>query len=365
MPAPVYSHDLPHYFTDAQLGQLLRPINSARVGKDGKGFAHVEAYEIRAHLNRILGFARWSEEVLEQTMVFEDSTVDGNRTKWTVCYRSLLRLTVCDPAGHPLAVYTEGATGDATNMPSRADAHDMALKTSQSQAFKRAAMNLGDQFGLSLYNKGSMRPLVVRTLLWEPPAADEAQPAAGPDEHITTPLAPERDPEASQRESSSPAPSKAPSVGEGKPGTAAPSDPAGEEVTAAVNGPTRPMAGHDDPADLDGSGTGPSPASAGVTPAPTGGAPDPVATDPEEPYEWIVAQINLVAAKTMSPQDSLKVIHNCMELVTRYRLRERKMPDGSMTVNAALTSWMKAASAAIAAQAAAAQAQASRTPIDF
>ena len=40
----------------------------------------------------------------------------------------------------------------------------MAVKTAESDAFKRAAINLGDQFGLSLYNNGSLKPVVGRTL---------------------------------------------------------------------------------------------------------------------------------------------------------------------------------------------------------
>lgn len=156
---------LTSYLTQAQIDVLLAAIKPHRVGRDGKGFSHVEAYELRAHLNRLLGFARWSEDVLEQDCVFEDETVVAGKKKWTVCYRSLVRLTVCAPDGTVLATYTEGATGDATNQPSRADAHDLSLKTSASQAFKRCCMNLGDSFGLSLYRKGSMEPLVKVTLV--------------------------------------------------------------------------------------------------------------------------------------------------------------------------------------------------------
>ena len=40
----------------------------------------------------------------------------------------------------------------------------MAVKTAESDALKRAAINLGDQFGLSLYNNGSTAPVVTQTL---------------------------------------------------------------------------------------------------------------------------------------------------------------------------------------------------------
>jgi hypothetical protein len=50
------------------------------------------------------------------------------------------------------------------NLPDVGEAHDMAVKTGESDAFKRAAINLGDNFGLSLYNNGSPAPVVRATL---------------------------------------------------------------------------------------------------------------------------------------------------------------------------------------------------------
>jgi recombination DNA repair RAD52 pathway protein len=40
----------------------------------------------------------------------------------------------------------------------------MAIKSAESDALKRAAINLGTQFGLSLYNNGSLRDVVIQTL---------------------------------------------------------------------------------------------------------------------------------------------------------------------------------------------------------
>jgi recombination DNA repair RAD52 pathway protein len=77
----------------------------------------------------------------------------------------MVTLRVDSPEGWLLATYTEAAAGDATNYPSRAEAHDQAIKTAESQALKRAAVNLGDQFGLSLYRDGSTQAVVGKTLL--------------------------------------------------------------------------------------------------------------------------------------------------------------------------------------------------------
>jgi recombination DNA repair RAD52 pathway protein len=146
-----------------QTDQLLKGINPSRVGKDGKGFAHLEAWDVRAHLIRIFGFANWSAELIEMEPIFETSIEKDGKTRWTVAYRATMRLTIFT-GGFENATYTEAAVGDSTNNPGRADAHDMAIKTAESQAFKRCAINLGDQFGLSLYNNGGTGS-VVRAVL--------------------------------------------------------------------------------------------------------------------------------------------------------------------------------------------------------
>lgn len=135
--------------TSEQVQELLRPIDPARVSKDGKGFAHVEAWDIRRTMNRIFGFAEWSARVDAMELISEREVQgrDG-KSRWNVVYRARCTVDVGE------ALYTEWAAGDATN-PTLADAHDQAIKTAESQALKRCAMNLGDQFGLSLYNNGS------------------------------------------------------------------------------------------------------------------------------------------------------------------------------------------------------------------
>lgn len=205
-----FSHGDGDYLSDAQLAQILKGINPVRVNRDPKGMSYVEAYEIRAHLTRIFGPLRWDEVISDQRLVFEAAS-EGEKPRWTVCWYAHCTLTIRSTSGKVLATYGEGATGDAQNFPSRSDAHDMAVKTAASQALKRCAMNLGDQFGLSLYSKGSTRPLVQRTLVWDP---TEQAPAAEPDAHITAPLAPESAPEngESAREVTSPPASKAPAA---------------------------------------------------------------------------------------------------------------------------------------------------------
>jgi len=136
-----------------QVNELLKPINPSRVSKDGKGFAHVEAWDVRKTMNQMFGFAEWSSNVTDMNLVYETQT-NGQKPRWNVCYRARCVIQIND------TVYAEWAVGDATNYPSRPDAHDQAIKTAESQAFKRCAVNLGDQFGLSLYKNGSVEASV-------------------------------------------------------------------------------------------------------------------------------------------------------------------------------------------------------------
>lgn len=154
--------------------------------------SYVEAWEIKRHLTRIFGFGGFSADVLSCDLVFDDTSPqrnDANKVNHDVAYKSVMRLTVfgIGPNGEDVT-YTEAAIG-ASHQPDRAEAHDMAAKTSESDALKRCAINLGTQFGLSLYDNGSLVDVVVRTLRppegWTTPEtapgatqSDETSPAA-------------------------------------------------------------------------------------------------------------------------------------------------------------------------------------------
>lgn len=144
--------------TKAQHEQLLKPLNDSRVAKRqqaGRSLSYLEAWDVKAHLIRIFGFGGWSADVLAADLAFEEKNEKG---QWNVGYKVTLRLAV---AG---ATYTESAVGSAS-LPQRGEAHDMAVKSAESDALKRAAINLGTQFGLSLYNNGSLRDVVIQTLV--------------------------------------------------------------------------------------------------------------------------------------------------------------------------------------------------------
>jgi recombination DNA repair RAD52 pathway protein len=140
-----------------QLETLFKPVNPVRVQVLDKNHKFLEAWDVIAHLTRIFGPLGWDKEVLREELVFETG-----ESKFTVCYRATVRLTVRSKLG--TKVSEDVATGTAVNQPSRGDAHDLALKTAVSDALKRCAKDLGNQFGLSLYNEGSLASVVGSSL---------------------------------------------------------------------------------------------------------------------------------------------------------------------------------------------------------
>jgi recombination DNA repair RAD52 pathway protein len=179
---------------------LLRPIKPNRV-QVRDGMSYVEAYDIRATMIRMFGFCGWSlVETSPAVCVFERETKIGqakDKPGYRVAYRAHLALIVHLPDGD--VTYAGSAVGEAV-MPDYklGDAHDMALKSAESGALKRAATNLGDQFGLSLYDNGSTKALVQRIVGYndEPAraAADPPAAAAAPSGALSPAEAPEDDP---------------------------------------------------------------------------------------------------------------------------------------------------------------------------
>jgi recombination DNA repair RAD52 pathway protein len=163
--------------TFTQYETLSRPINPTRVAKrtqGGKQLSYLESWDVRAHLVRIFGYGNFDVELLGQGLVFEGEYENVNektgevKEMVEVAYRATVRLTVRDTEGFTLCTYTEGSVGSATGPRKygmRGDLHDNALKSAESDALKRCAINLGNQFGMSLYDSGATRDVVRGTLV--------------------------------------------------------------------------------------------------------------------------------------------------------------------------------------------------------
>jgi hypothetical protein len=181
-------------FTAEQYAKLIEPLHRSRISQNDKGFNHLEQWDVRRTLTRIFGFGGWDVETIACDLVAErqlthfgnGDPIPEHKPRWTVVYRAQVRLTVKSADGRVIARYEDGAVGDSSNQPKLGDAHDNAMKTALSQALKRCAVNLGDQFGLSLYNggggkvdeQGFLKPVVTRSVVsptTEAPAAPVAR----------------------------------------------------------------------------------------------------------------------------------------------------------------------------------------------
>jgi hypothetical protein len=159
--------------------QLLADLKQNRVANRKQGGAtlsYIEAWDARAMLIRVFGFGGWSSEIVsEGTKVLrmdhdipaldyktkeQKSNPDGTlQFNWRVTAQATMALYI-----HQLgAIYSEVAIASQTG-PDVGEVADFAIKTAESDAFKRAAMNLGTQFGLSLYNEGSLGDVVMGLL---------------------------------------------------------------------------------------------------------------------------------------------------------------------------------------------------------
>lgn len=218
--------------TSEQVEMLLRPIKARRV-MQAQGQSHIPAYDIVAHLNRLFGFGGWDKEIKAIDLVEERNDVPG-KNGWYVTYRCLMRLTIKSESGQVVAIREDGACGSAQNQPSLGDAHDLAYKNAISYAIKRCAKDWGDQFGLSLYNKGETGALVGTTLVGRETAGSSGR--FDVQDHAPTPLSLGND---ERQESNSPGEAA------GSTATASPA-PEGRGVasqTSNNNGVSRPVGG--------------------------------------------------------------------------------------------------------------------------
>lgn len=146
---------------ELQLDALMLPIHESRVRtrrQGGAELSYVEAYDIRSMLIRIFGFGGFSIEVLEAKVLDTDI---NEQNRHVVTCMAHVRLAIPSIA----AVYSEVAAASQVG-PVLGEVTDFALKTAVSDAMKRCAINLGTQFGLSLYKNGSLDECV--RVIFEP-----------------------------------------------------------------------------------------------------------------------------------------------------------------------------------------------------
>lgn len=166
-------------FTADQLVQLMEPLSENRVSKrsqSGTQLSYVEAHDIKNMLIRIFGFGGFSSDVVSSDVKtgewFKNERSGKDNVK--VLAVATVKVTLHPPARRTEVLfgdvtYTETAVSSQTGA-DEGDTGDFAMKTAESDAFKRAAIFLGSQMGLSLYAKGSMQDQV--RVIFEPTQAE-------------------------------------------------------------------------------------------------------------------------------------------------------------------------------------------------
>lgn len=169
--------------TDRQLRSLLANLNQNRISTRKQGnsnLSYLEAWDVKAALIKVFGFGGFSAVTSEAQMISREEVTNSygkKAVRITVMVRMVLTI-------HQLgAVYGEYAAASQTGQ-DPGDVLDFAIKTAESDALKRCAINLGTQFGLSLYNDGSTTDVVKISMgpgqEWPRPAEQApTQPAIG------------------------------------------------------------------------------------------------------------------------------------------------------------------------------------------
>lgn len=142
-----------------QIQALMGPLGRNRVKtrkQGGATLSYLEAWDVRAALIRVFGFGNFSVDLIksktlhkERVPVLRDG-VETGQFHWLIAKEATVRLTIHATG----ATYTECAIASQKG-PDVGEVGDFAMKTAESDALKRAATNLGTQFGLSLYDNGS------------------------------------------------------------------------------------------------------------------------------------------------------------------------------------------------------------------
>ena len=131
--------------TKEQVNALNQPIDKANVSERWADkrktlkLAYIESWHVIREANRIFDYD-WSSETLKMDLVHADNFCVTYIAKVRVIVNGIIKEGI--GAGH----------GRGENVPI-GDKHESAAKEAESDARKRALMQFGDQFGLSLYDK--------------------------------------------------------------------------------------------------------------------------------------------------------------------------------------------------------------------
>jgi DNA recombination protein Rad52 len=137
-------------FTDQQTRQLKAKLDSQFVKTrraDGATLHYIEGWHAIAEANRIFGFDGWDRRTLVTNCIWTGTSDQLHSAAYIAKVRVYVR------AGD-ITVIREGSGTGEGKAPTQGQAHEIALKSAETDATKRALATFGNVFGLALYDRG-------------------------------------------------------------------------------------------------------------------------------------------------------------------------------------------------------------------
>ena len=136
-------------FTEAQVKSLDAKLDAKHVRTrqvQDNVLNYVEGWHVIAEANRIFGYDAWDRRTLSTTCVWSGMS---NRQS-AAAYTAKVRISV--RAG-PVIIIREGCGSGEAKAQTAGEAHELALKSAETDATKRALATFGNPFGLALYDR--------------------------------------------------------------------------------------------------------------------------------------------------------------------------------------------------------------------
>src|SRR5262245_57758905 len=136
-------------FSDTQARQLKAKLDSHHVKarkENGATLHYIEGWHAIAEANRIFGYDAWDRRTVATRCVW----TEARGIHFLAAYTARVRISV--RAGDIVIVREGCGTGEA-RASSPGQAHEIVLKTAETDATKRALATFGNPFGLALYDR--------------------------------------------------------------------------------------------------------------------------------------------------------------------------------------------------------------------
>ena len=135
--------------SDVQLRQLRAKLDARHVKTrkaNGTDLHYVEGWHVISEANRIFGYDAWDRRTVASKCVSNSS----NGQRHFAAYTAKVRITV--RAGDIIIVREGSGTGEGSGL-TPGQAHEIALKSAETDGTKRALATFGNPFGLALYDR--------------------------------------------------------------------------------------------------------------------------------------------------------------------------------------------------------------------